>query len=71
VISVSPRHKAIVSFAILVTFVLLFAGYISPAFGQSVSVVLTTPDQTSLLAPQTPLELRTFRETRRDCSFGR
>ena len=54
-ISVSPRHKAIVSFAILVTFVLLFAGYIRPAFGQSVNVVLTTPDQTSLLAPQTPL----------------
>lgn len=53
--SLFPRYKAIVSFPILVMSFLLFAKGIMPSFAQSVSVVLTTPDQTSLLAPQTPL----------------
>ena len=53
--SLFPRHKAIVSFPILVMSFLLFAEGITPSFAQSVNVVLTTPDQTSLLAPQAPL----------------
>jgi len=55
VISLSSRYKSIAKFAILVVAYLLFAQGIKPAFAQSVSVVLTTPDQTSLLAAQSPL----------------
>jgi len=55
VTSLFPRYKEIVSFPILVMSFLLFAEGITPSFAQSVNVVLTTPDQTSLLAPQAPL----------------
>jgi len=55
VTSLFPRYKAIVSFPILVMSFLLFGEGITPSFAQSVNVVLTTPDQTSLLAPQAPL----------------
>src|SRR5258708_27385923 len=55
VISLSLRSKAIVNFSTLMMLVSLLAEGNRLAFAQSVNVVLTTPDQTSLLAPQTPL----------------